>query len=229
MRSGAEESSYPVAPKLLQELTSLDTVCFTGLDLTWACAAQNNCLIKCFSVLTSQRHNRKIRRLVLTGVSIGTIFDAESFCKKFVNKLMQIEQLEIARCQPMFIDKFFLSVNGAMSNLLDSDLPVGISTTGRPPRMNFNQRSMSYNKAVPQSQSSCRDAASMMPLASLKLFSISGINLEQIETALQRFLEHRTTLKWLFLDCQQEPFKNPSDRVSGYPDTDENGQPGGSR
>ena len=117
-RAAATDSatSYAIAPKLIQELTSIDTVSFTGLNLTkvFKCTTDgNNCLLQCLDVLSAKQHNRKISRLILTGITIDSIFDAETFCKKFVSRLTQIEELTISKCQPMFIDKFLLSISGA--------------------------------------------------------------------------------------------------------------------
>ena len=63
-------------------------------------------------MLVSPQHVTKVSQLTLESVSVATIFDAETFCKRFVSKLPNIEHLVIKRCQPMFLEKFFMIVAG---------------------------------------------------------------------------------------------------------------------
>ena len=203
--AAASQPNYPysLAPKLIQELTSVSSVSFTGLNMTKVFKQQQgseNTLLQCLEELTSRQHNRKISKLTLTGVTIDSIFDAETFCKKFVSRLLQIDELIINKCQPMFIEKFFLSVCGGATTAMFNNNAIGASRS----RLNMNQRSISQ-KVTPSSQNGGR-ATIRLSLSELKYFSIVGVNLEQIETALQRFLDQQTSLRGLHLDCQQEAF-----------------------
>ena len=138
--AAASQPNYPyaLAPKLIQELTSVSSVSFTGLNLTKVFKQQQgaeNTLLQCLEELTSRQHNRKISKLTLTGISIDSIFDAETFCKKFVSRLLQIDELIVNKCQPMFIEKFFLSVCGATPASMFNNNAIGASRS----RLNVNQ------------------------------------------------------------------------------------------
>ena len=108
-RKGSHESYY-VAPKLISEMTSVCEVTFTGLNLTRIFKQKDNeqnSLLECFDSLFSRQHARKISKVKLDRLSTDTIFDVETFCKKFLSRLMQVDELVILKCQPMFIDKMF--------------------------------------------------------------------------------------------------------------------------
>ena len=107
-RRRLSQESYAVAPKLISEMTSVSTVTITGLNLTRSFKSDD--LLKCFEVLVSSQHGWKISKIVLDSVTIDSIFDAEKFCKKFVNKLTKVKELCIVKCQPMFIEKFLFNV-----------------------------------------------------------------------------------------------------------------------
>ena len=100
-----------VAPKILTELTSIFEVYVVKLNLSRFLDAESSSLLSCFDVLISDQHNKKIQTVCLDGVSISSIFDAETFCKRFFNKLTNVERLEIKKCQPMLIEKFFMSLS----------------------------------------------------------------------------------------------------------------------
>lgn len=122
-RRKASQESYFVAPKLISEMTSVCEVIFSGVNLTRTFMGKessnknNNCsLLQCFEELLSRQHARKISKIVLDGVATDTIFDVETFCKKFLNRLVQIEEFTIQKCQPMFIDKMFFTLTSGKKN-----------------------------------------------------------------------------------------------------------------
>ena len=84
------ETEYAIAPKLISEMTSITAVTFQNLRLTQALKDQHNSLVGCFKELTSDRNGWKVQQVVLENVSVETIFDAETFCKKFYNKLTKV-------------------------------------------------------------------------------------------------------------------------------------------
>ena len=74
-----------VAPILIREMTSVCTVTFKNLNLSGQLAGDHNALLLCFGALVSDQHRHKVRSLILENVTIDSIFEAERFCKKFVN------------------------------------------------------------------------------------------------------------------------------------------------
>ena len=78
-------------------MTSVCSVTFARLNLTRV-FRRDNTLLQCLEVLVSEQHGRKVQKVTLDGVSIETIFDAETFCKKFVNRLLKVEELVVSKC-----------------------------------------------------------------------------------------------------------------------------------
>ena len=89
-------------------MTSICHVTFRGLNLSRAFNDNDRSLQQCIDVLISPQHVAKVSAITLETISVASIFEAETFCKKFVHKLTNVEQIVIRRCQPMFLEKFFM-------------------------------------------------------------------------------------------------------------------------
>ena len=100
---------------MIDELTSLEKVCFSEINLTRAFRNEPSSLLECLDKLVTKRHVMKITKIELSSVTIDSIFDAETFCKRFFNRLVQVKELVISKCKPMFIEKFLIFTTGALS------------------------------------------------------------------------------------------------------------------
>ena len=131
----------------------------------------------------------KVSRVILDGITTDSIFDAESFCKKFFNRLIKVDHLALKSCKPMLIEKFFMFTAGALSSQPYQDNVTSQIIAGS--RLSHRSHSASgLITSLPVSQNRARNT----PLSSLQSFEISGTNLEQIETSLTHFLSQLTNL-----------------------------------
>ena len=136
------DNSYAIAPKLIAELTSICHVTFRCLNLSKAFAKNERSLLQCIDVLVSPQHVSKVSTITLDTISVDSIFEAETFCKKFVQKLTNVEQIIIRRCQPMFLEKFFMFVtNASTAASADYENSTNLSS------YNFSGRSHSQSLA----------------------------------------------------------------------------------
>ena len=118
-RADNQFQPYWVAPKLISEMTSVTKVKINGLNLAKYLTKddQSSSMLECLEQLTSEANGWKVKEIELKNVSVSTIFEAETLCKKFFNKLTAVESLKIIKCQSMFLEKFFMLTKTLHSNL----------------------------------------------------------------------------------------------------------------
>ena len=100
-------------------MTSVTKVKISGLNLAkyLTLGDQSSSMMECLEQLTVEANGWKVNEIELENVSVSTIFEAETLCKKFFNKLSAVESLKITKCQSMFLEKFFMLTKTPLSNL----------------------------------------------------------------------------------------------------------------
>ena len=84
-----------MAPKLISEMRCICEVSLVGINLTREMAGSSTALMECLEEVASPGRNQKIGKVRMVNLSTDSIFEAETFCKKFVNKLRNVRTYEI--------------------------------------------------------------------------------------------------------------------------------------